>query len=267
MAGFIRERNRSTKTNSRNIRAKPTGGQMKIIQLTAENIKRLIAVEIRPDGHLVQITGKNGAGKTSVLDSIWWALSGAKHVQAAPIRRGANSAKIKLDMGEILVTRTFKRTDDGGFTTKLDVVGNVKGTPQTMLDSLLNSLAFDPLEFARWGNDAEGRKKQISTLQSYVPDVDFDALAAANSIDFANRAEKNRKAKEARIQADQFVITDKTPTERIDESALVQQLADAGTHNANVQMRGANRQQMTIDIAAKKSQAVDLRTKADELVQ
>ncbi|HYR45037.1 MAG TPA: AAA family ATPase [Terriglobia bacterium] len=240
---------------------------MKIIQLTAENIKRLIAVEIRPDGHLVQITGKNGAGKTSVLDSIWWALSGAKHVQAAPIRRGANSAKIKLDMGEILVTRTFKRTDDGGFTTKLDVVGNVKGTPQTMLDSLLNSLAFDPLEFARWGNDAEGRKKQISTLQSYVPDVDFDALAAANSIDFANRAEKNRKAKEARIQADQFVITDKTPTERIDESALVQQLADAGTHNANVQMRGANRQQMTIDIAAKKSQAVDLRTKADELVQ
>ena len=51
------------------------GTQLKIIQLSAENVKRLIAVEIKPDGNLVQITGKNGQGKTSVLDSIWWALS------------------------------------------------------------------------------------------------------------------------------------------------------------------------------------------------
>ena len=38
---------------------------MKIVRLTAENIKRLVAVEITPDGNVVQITGKNGAGKTS----------------------------------------------------------------------------------------------------------------------------------------------------------------------------------------------------------
>ena len=36
---------------------------MKIITLTAENIKKLVAVEIKPDGSLVQITGKNGQGK------------------------------------------------------------------------------------------------------------------------------------------------------------------------------------------------------------
>lgn len=48
---------------------------MKIIALQAENVKRLVAIEIRPDGNLVQITGKNGAGKTSVLDCIWWALA------------------------------------------------------------------------------------------------------------------------------------------------------------------------------------------------
>ena len=33
---------------------------MKIIQLKAENIKRLIDVDITPAGNLVQITGKNG---------------------------------------------------------------------------------------------------------------------------------------------------------------------------------------------------------------
>jgi len=45
---------------------------MKIISLVAENVKKLVAVEIKPDGNLVEITGKNGQGKTSVLDSIWW---------------------------------------------------------------------------------------------------------------------------------------------------------------------------------------------------
>lgn len=49
---------------------------MKIVQLTAENVKRLTAVSIAPDGNLVQITGRNGQGKTSVLDAIWWALAG-----------------------------------------------------------------------------------------------------------------------------------------------------------------------------------------------
>ena len=49
---------------------------MNIVKLRAENIKRIVAVEIEPDGALVQITGRNGAGKSSVLDAIWWALAG-----------------------------------------------------------------------------------------------------------------------------------------------------------------------------------------------
>ena len=44
---------------------------MKIVQLTAENVKRLTAVSIAPDGNLVQITGRNGQGKASVLDAIF----------------------------------------------------------------------------------------------------------------------------------------------------------------------------------------------------
>jgi len=39
---------------------------MKIISLVAENIKKIRAVEIRPAGPVVMITGKNGAGKIGV---------------------------------------------------------------------------------------------------------------------------------------------------------------------------------------------------------
>src|SRR3989337_2937510 len=62
---------------------------MKILKLTAENVKKLRAVEITPTGELVEVTGRNGAGKTSVLDAIWWALAGTKHIQAVPIRTRA----------------------------------------------------------------------------------------------------------------------------------------------------------------------------------
>src|SRR3989304_5887106 len=83
------------------------GEEMKILKLTAENIKRLIAVEITPDGNLVQITGKNGAGKTSALDAIWWALAGTTHIQAQPIVKGENKARVRLDLGEIVVSSTI----------------------------------------------------------------------------------------------------------------------------------------------------------------
>src|ERR1700682_607636 len=109
---------------------------MKIIALQAENIKKLVAVEIRPDGNLVQIKGKNGQGKTSVLASIWWALSGQANIQGNPIRQGENKAKIRLDMGEVVVTRTFKKYKEGHTTSSI-TVENAEGTaikqPQTML--------------------------------------------------------------------------------------------------------------------------------------
>lgn len=237
---------------------------MKIIALTAENIKRLVAVEIRPDGNLVQITGKNGSGKTSTLDSIWWALAGAKHIQAAPIRKGANHARIRLDMGEIIVTRTFKKEKEGGggFTTKLEVVGNVKGSPQAMLDSLLDSLAFDPLAFARM-DPAD----QFEALKKYVPDVNFDKIAAENSIDFAARTDRNRRAKEERILADKIVLPDKCPEARVDESALIKELADAGQRNGDIQSEAERRRRTSDEIRLKKDRARELRDRAAELIR
>ena len=54
---------------------------MKINKLEIENVKRIKAVKIEPtkDG-LTIIGGKNNQGKTSVLDSIAWALGGERFV-------------------------------------------------------------------------------------------------------------------------------------------------------------------------------------------
>lgn len=241
---------------------------MKIISLEAENVKRLKAVAIRPNGNLVEITGRNGAGKTSVLDSIWWALAGTAHVQSAPIRKGETEAVIKLDLGELKVRRSFKRKEDGEYTTSI-VVESADGmratSPQKMLDALVGELSFDPLAFTRL--DAKG---QFEALKRFVPGVDFDAIEKANKADYEKRTDANRRAKEARTVADRTEIP-AAPGAEIDEEALAAELEKAGEHNAEIETRKIRREQASDAIkrqreiaAAYRNNAADLRRQADE---
>ncbi|MCI0540823.1 MAG: AAA family ATPase, partial [Verrucomicrobiales bacterium] len=80
---------------------------MKIIKLQTENVKRLQAVEITPGGgNMVVIGGKNGAGKSSVLDSIEFALGGDPSAKM-PVRRGEDKARIVVDLGDLVIKRVF----------------------------------------------------------------------------------------------------------------------------------------------------------------
>lgn len=198
---------------------------MKILRFTAENIKKLKVVEIVPDGSVVQITGPNGSGKSSVLDAIYWALAGTKGIQGEPIRKGEEKATIKLDLGEVVVTRKF-----AGENTSLYVEaanGARFPSPQRMLDELLGSLTFDPLEFSRMEP-----RKQLETLRHLVPlDQDIDALDAANKADYDQRTVVNRYVKELQAQIDAIKIDPNLPGERVDVSALSDQIEEAGRKN------------------------------------
>ena len=67
---------------------------MKITKLISKNILNLKAVEIEPDGNMVIISGKNAAGKTSILESIFFALTGK--LPKKPIREGEEIGLIKI---------------------------------------------------------------------------------------------------------------------------------------------------------------------------
>jgi len=243
---------------------------MKIISLQVENIKKLVAIEIKPDGALVEITGKNGQGKTSVLDSIWWALTGTKHIQTTPIRKGQNTARIRLDLREIIVTRVFRKTKKGEDVTAI-TVENAQGaqfqSPQTILDALLGELSFDPLAFARM--DARG---QFDALRKFVPEVDFEAIDQLNKGDYDKRTDINRQADTARKAAMTIILPSDLPAKPINESGLVDKLAAAGKHNADIETRKANRIKFQADMDARRiardkfeDDARRLRAEADEL--
>lgn len=237
---------------------------MKIICLQAENVKRLSAVEIRPDGNLVVISGKNGAGKTSVLDAIFWALAGRSHVQKMPIRKGAGSARIKLDLGEIKVQRTFTRSVKDDKTTTSLVVETVEGarfpSPQAMLDGLLGELSFDPLAFSR-----APAKEQVDMLRALVPGFDFDALDEANALDYEDRTNVNREAKTLGPDADNKPKNVPEDREPADEAAFVDELEAAGKVAADIERRKGNRELALEQIESLGQTADGYRSEAEEL--
>lgn len=236
---------------------------LKIVCLQAENIKRLVAVEITPKGNVVQITGKNGQGKTSILDSIWWALAGTKNIQAEPIHEGASKGRIRLDMGELIVERTFsKPKGKDKVTTSLRVTGadgRDFNQPQSVLDSLLGALTFDPLAFSR-GKPAE----QFDALKRLVPGVDFDAIAEARQADFDRRTEIGRELKREQAAADAIAVPPNTPTTKVDEEALADELESALDHNAAIQNRKARRETAELTLTQGRTKIATMR---DDLAQ
>lgn len=162
---------------------------LRIVSLQAENIKRLKAVDITPDGDTVVISGRNGQGKTSVLDSIWFALAGtaAQKGTPQPIREGEKKASVTLDLGDFTVTRRWSDTKTD--LTVLSKDGAKYGSPQKFLDEKLGALSFDPLAFAQMAP-----KEQLASLLELVdlPFVPAELESERRSI-FDERTEVNRR--------------------------------------------------------------------------
>ncbi len=229
---------------------------MRIASLQAENFKRLVCVEITPAGNVVQITGKNANGKSSLLDAINVAIEGLDACPGEPIRKGEKKAQIRVKLSgerELIVTRKFTRKDEGGFTSSLTVEsadGAVFKSPQKLLDDLLGELAFDPLEFTRLKD-----REQFDALSGFAPGVDFAEIEAQNKGDFERRTDVNRQAKQSRAAADVIVVPEGTPAEAIDEAALTTELEAAGTLNTDVERRTLLRAHAAKDVETHRAKA------------
>lgn len=237
---------------------------MRIIQLCSENVKRLRAVEITPSGHIVTIAGKNAQGKSSILDSIYYALAGAGNIPAQPIRKGEKKARIRLCLGgeqELIVERRF--TESGSTLIVENAQGARFQSPQKMLDALLGELSFDPLAFARMKP-----RDQYDELRRIVKlDINIDDLDGQNRADFGTRTEINRDVKAKRAQAEAITVTEGLPETAVDESDLLDRITNASEKNTLIEQRRARRQQAARDVQAKRDHAATKRAEAARLIQ
>lgn len=228
------------------------GSHMKIVQFTAENVKKLKVVQITPKGDVVQITGRNGSGKSSVLDSIWFALGGTDDIPAQPIRKGEQTARITLDLGSIKITRKF--TEKGSSLVVENEEGARFSSPQKMLDDLIGALSFDPLAFANMKPTQQYSEiKRVSNIS-----IDIDALDAQSKTDYESRTEVNRQAKEARVRAESYEFSYPPMDALIDVGALTAELATVGEFNAAIDERARRRAAVADQIVSGEKRILEL---------
>ena len=236
-----------------------------IISLTVENIKKIKAVTIRPHGGFVEITGRNGQGKSTVLDAIWWALKGKDNIQTAPIRNGEKSGKITLELQDYLVERTFRRNELGDdYTTKITVTTKDKArmsSPQAVLDGFTGMLGFDPLAFMR-----QTPKEQYDTLRGLCRlEVDVEELDRKYKELFAQRTEINRDVKVCEARLSNMQIPANAPTERVDVAVLMDKVNEINAANSAVQQKQRMRQTLLADNVRRGDETARLKARLAEI--
>jgi DNA repair exonuclease SbcCD ATPase subunit len=191
---------------------------VKIVKLQAENVKRLVCVEIEPNGNLIVVGGKNGNGKTSLLDSIMMALAGKSAIPSKPVREGEDHATITVEMDEdFVVTRMIK--PDG--ESKVEVrskTGAKYPSPQALLDGFAARFTFDPLAFK-----SMKPKDQVELMKS-VLGLDFTAIDSERASLYSDRTAVNRQIRDAEGALARLPKHDDAPAQEIATPDITQEV-------------------------------------------
>jgi hypothetical protein len=203
---------------------------MRILRLEAENIKKLKVIDITPKNKpgVIMVTGKNGQGKTSTLDTILYTLGGTEDLPSQPIRKGADKGFSRIDLGDCWAVRKYTPTGSELILESKDGARYKK--PQGKLDDWFGKLFFDPLAFTRMKPD-----EQMKQLRSLVRlEIDPEEIKIANKADYDLRRNITREAKELQAQVNFISVVAELPEKPIDISAKITELEEAGKLNASI---------------------------------
>ncbi len=206
---------------------------VKISALELENVKRVRALTMEPtaDG-LTVIGGRNGQGKTSVLDAIAWALGGNRKRPDRPTREGsATPAQLRVTLSNGIVV---ERKGKNGSLTVTDPEGRRAG--QALLDSFVEELAIDLPRFMSMSD----RERADELLRVVGIGEELDRLARelerARAARLAKGQEKRAKAKVAE-EAAWYPDAPEEPVSAAD--LLAEQQAAQATNMENERLRAA----------------------------
>lgn len=197
-----------------------------IHSLDIENVKRVKAVSLTPSpAGLTVIGGKNGAGKTTVLDAIVWALGGEKYRPSEAQRDGSMTPPhIRITLSNGLIV---ERKGKNSALTVTDPSGKKAG--QQLLNEFISQLALDLPRFLQ----ANAKEKADTLLQILGIGPQLRALDDEIARIYNQRTTVGQIRDQKAAHAAELPEYADAPGEEISVSELSHQLTEALKNNAS----------------------------------
>lgn len=144
---------------------------MYIKRLELLNFQVIEKFEADFDGNVYFVTGDNELGKSTLLKAIGALLTGQRD---DVLRNGASKGFAKMVVGddgeEYDVQLSFTEANPRGTLTIKQKTTGMATNNVSMLQRIFGYQDFDAVEFSRWSETAEGRRKQIAVVKSLLPE-------------------------------------------------------------------------------------------------
>ena len=209
---------------------------IKLKKLNIENYKKItVSEDIPGDAKSVNVSGRNGAGKSSFIDALSLSLGG-KGVPKDPIKVGEDYAKIESELiqtinGEEVPFKTlmeFKRDGEKiktSFTLFLNGKKSKGNTAKDKLDDLINNTFFDIFEF---GDLTAGEQKKF-ILKLFRLEEEFDKLDSDRQAQQDLITQTKKQIESIKISYSEFKgIDESEDVLYIDPSELIQKQQEVG---------------------------------------
>lgn len=206
---------------------------MKINRLEIENVKRIKAVKIEPrESGLTLIGGNNNQGKTSVLDSIAWALGGERFKPSQATREGSViPPNLHIVMNNGLVV---ERKGKNSALKVTDPNGNKGG--QQLLNEFVEQLALDLPKFM----ESSGKEKAQTLLQIIGVGDQLVQLEKEEKELYQERLYVGRTADQKEKFAKEQPYFPEAPKDLISPSDLIRQQQEILARNGDNQRKREN---------------------------
>lgn len=150
-------------------------------------------------GNVYFITGDNELGKSTLLKAIGALLTGQRDdVLRAGEKKGFAKMIVGDDGEEYDVSLSFTEMNPRGTLTIKSKSSGMQTSNVSMLQKVFGYTDFDAVEFSRWSETAEGRRKQIAVVKALLPEKvreRIDSIDAETSKIKSDRTGVNRDVK------------------------------------------------------------------------
>ncbi len=225
---------------------------IKINKLEIENVKRIKAVKIEPsrDG-LTIVGGNNNQGKTSVLDSIAWALGGEKYCPSQAVREGSViPPNLRIVMSNGLVV---ERKGKNSSLKVTDPEGNKSG--QQLLNEFVEQLALDLPRFM----ESSGKEKAQTLLRIIGVGEQLAGLEKKEKELFGQRRTIGQIADQKKKFANEQTYYPDAPSELVSPSELIRKQQEILARNGENQRKRACAEQYRQSVIFLKQEAEAMR--------